>query len=273
MRELHLGISPCPNDTWIFHGLLREKVKVQGCHVKITLADIEELNRGLRTGRFDAAKASFAAVADLAESHVLLPAGGAMGMGVGPVLISRDEVSATSVRHPRVLLPGELTTATLLWRAFHADMEAREQQVRFDEIMPLLAAGKAEMGVCIHEGRFTWQERGFHLMEDLGARFEARFKLPLPLGGLFARRDLGMPVHRALTEAVRHSLAEARAHPVAALKTQRAHAQELDDTVIRRHVDLYVNSFTENVGPAGLEAIAGLATLMQRKLPPLAELV
>jgi 1,4-dihydroxy-6-naphthoate synthase len=272
MRELHLGISPCPNDTWVFHGLLRETVKVAGCHLKITLADIEELNRGLRAQRFDVAKASFAAVADLAESHVLLPAGAALGIGVGPVLLARDEASAIHVRNPRVLLPGENTTATLLWRAFHGDLGAQEKHVSFDQIMPMLAAGSAELGVCIHEGRFTWQERGFHLMEDLGARFEARFKLPLPLGGLFARKDLGSPVHRALTEAIRRSMAEARAHPLAALKTQRAHAQELDDAVIRKHVNLYVNSFTENIGTAGMDAVAGLATLMQKPLPPLAEM-
>lgn len=270
MRTLSLGISPCPNDTFIFHGLLTEAVRPEGFKLALHIADVEELNAGLINGDLDVAKASFPAAAEVASTHVTLPCGGAIGFGVGPVLLAPAEPDTLSTQRPRVLLPGKHTMATLLWRTFHSDIGAEEIQVRFDRIMPMLQAREAEYGVCIHEGRFTYGRYGLTLLEDLGTRFEVRFKQPLPLGGIFAKAALGREIHSALINAIRASLALAQSAPDAALATQRRHARELDDAVIREHVRCYVNQYSEKLDGAGLAALAGVEALLRKPLPPLA---
>ncbi|MSR75747.1 MAG: hypothetical protein EXS14_09805, partial [Planctomycetes bacterium] len=248
-----------------------KQVRVDGLNLDIHFADVEALNEGLVRGDFPVAKASFAAAAAVASTHVTLPCGGAVGFGVGPVLLAPAEPDANQAKRQRVLLPGENTTATLLWRTFHADIGAEELHVRFDRIMPMLQTGVADYGVCIHEGRFTWEQHGLTLLEDLGARYEVRFKQPLPLGGVFARADLGKDVHAALTRAIRASLQVAKNDPAAALVTQRLHAQELQDSVLQRHVECYVNQYTEKLDGAGLAALGTLESLLQHALPPIAD--
>jgi 1,4-dihydroxy-6-naphthoate synthase len=286
-RTVRLGISPCPNDTFAFHGLLTGAVRARGLDLVIELADIEQLNAGFATGRFDAAKVSFAAALEWSATSVVLRAGSALGFGVGPLLLSRpdaaplrlqDGVTATRGNQyapesrtdgrdlplrgengaPRVLCPGEHTTAHLLYRLFHAG-SGRIAQTVFSDILPALERGDADYGVCIHEGRFTYARHGLVLVEDLGATWERRFDAPLPLGGIVARSALGVETFASLDAAVRASLDCARADPVAALATMRAHAQELDDDVIRAHVDLYVNEWTRDLGPVGAQALRMLS--------------
>ena len=251
VTQIRLGISTCPNDTFAFHGILNHAVDLDGLDIQVQLMDVEELNRGLKAGAFDVAKASFATALRMTDEWVVLPSGSAIGFGVGPVLLS---AGATVPAHPRVLLPGEGTTAALLYTLLRPD-GGDIRHVVFSDIMPALERGEADLGVCIHEGRFTYAARGLHLVEDLGQRWEDETGAPLPLGGILARRDLGSDVLSRVQSAVRASLQHAIANRDEALTTMRRYAQELDDDVIWSHVDLYVNEWTLALGDRGRAAL------------------
>lgn len=255
--KLHLGISTCPNDTFAFAALLEGRSETFGLRFEAELLDVEELNQRLAGGDFDLAKGSFAAALDLTDQLGVLPSGSAIGFGNGPLLLSR-EVREAPQPGDRVLCPGANTTATLLYQAFYPQ-GPRPEQVRFDEIMPALEAGEADLGVCIHEARFTFAERGLHRVSDLGKLWLEETHSPLPLGGIFARRSLPTGVLRRAQAAVAASLDVARSDPGSALACMRRHAQELDDGVIQAHVDLYVNQWTRDLGVEGRAAIAALA--------------
>lgn len=271
MRRLSIGISPCPNDTFAFHGLLTGAVRVPGVELDFTLADVEELNERMLAGELDVAKISAHAALRAADRVVLLTAGSALGFGVGPVLLGAPDRPRRAAERPspRVLLPGRLTTAALLWELFHGG-EGEVRHVRFDAIPPALAAGSAELGVCIHEARFTWQSWGVEWVEDLGRAWERETGAPLPLGSIAARRTLDVGVVRALDAALRASIAHARADADGARATMRRHAQELDDDAIARHVALYVTDATLDLGEVGRAAFARLGELARARglLPP-----
>jgi 1,4-dihydroxy-6-naphthoate synthase len=252
-----VGLSTCPNDTFLFHGLLAGVVDTRGLELEFRLGDVQELNEALVAGELDVSKASFATALSLTDRFGVLATGSALGFGVGPVLLARPGLSGPP---KTILCPGAGTTATLLLRCLRPELVAQvpPRQVRFDEIMPALVAGEADAGVCIHEGRFTYAAAGLSLLEDLGARWEQETGTPVPLGGLLARLDLGADVHRRLNQALSSSLACARRDPDAALKTMRAHAQELDDEVIWQHVELYVNEHTTDLGDLGRRCLAEL---------------
>ena len=277
MMRIHLGISTCPNDTFAFHGILKKCVNLRGLEFAIELLDVEELNRRLLAGEFDVAKASFHAALYMTEQLGVLPVGSALGFGVGPILLGAspntrpgDRLRASAGGDlPHVLCPGEHTTATLLYRLFHAD-EGREKQVVFSNIMPALQAKKADFGVCIHEGRFTWKNYGLSFVEDLGSTWEADTSSPLPLGGILARHRLGEECMATLTAVIRDSLSYAEAHREEVVSTMRQYAQELSEGVMFQHVDLYVNEWTYDLGDVGRSA---LFTLHERAtdiglLPP-----
>jgi len=261
-RALRVGLSPCPNDTFLFHGLLEGLVDTRGLALEFVLGDVQQLNELLAAGELEVGKASFATALRIADRYGVLRVGSALGFGVGPVLLARPGLMGPP---RRVLAPGEGTTATLLLRALHPELceSAQLRQVRFDEIMPALARGEADAGVAIHEGRFTYAQHGLTLLEDLGASWERLTGGPVPLGGLLARRDLprehGADVFARLCAALRASLACARAAPADALVTMRRHAQELDDAVLWQHVELYVNAHTADLGEAGASALGELA--------------
>lgn len=254
-RRLRVGISTCPNDTFAFHALLAGAIDVDGVALEFTLGDVEELNEAAAAGTLDVAKVSFAAALGLGADWVVLPAGAALGFGVGPVVLG---AAGRRTERPRVLCPGAHTTATLLWRLFHPE-PADVEQVVFSAIMPALEEGRADLGVCIHEGRFTYADHGLELVEDLGATWERATGAPLPLGGIVARRELGAALHGALGRALRASIEWGRRHPDAALGSMRAHAQELADDVLWQHVELYVNDWTLDLGDGGRRALDALA--------------
>lgn len=251
MSRIRLGISTCPNDTFAFHGILTRSVDVHGLEFDVKLMDVEELNRGLAIGAFDVAKASFATALRMTSEWIVLPSGSALGFGVGPVLLSATE---SVPARPRVLLPGEGTTAAMLYSLLRND-GGDIRHVVFSEIMPALERDDADLGVCIHEGRFTYASRGLYLVEDLGEQWEHQTGAPLPLGGILARRDLGSDTLARVQSAVRASLEHALANRDESLSTMRLHAQELDDSVIWSHVDLYVNDWTLDLGDRGRAAL------------------
>ncbi len=258
MQTIRLGISTCPNDTFAFHGLLTRAVDWRGLDFKVELLDIQQLNDRLFAGGFDVAKTSFHAALLLADRYLVLPSGSALGFGVGPLLLAARPGTRPASAAQLTLCPGGQTTAALLFRMFYP-ATTRVEQVVFSEIMPRLQAGTADFGVCIHEGRFTWQQQGLSLIEDLGGRWEAETGSPLPLGGIVADRSLSPAVLAAVQRVIYDSLQFARADPAAALPTMRRYAQEFSDDVLRQHVELYVNDWTVDLGDVGRRAVAALA--------------
>jgi 1,4-dihydroxy-6-naphthoate synthase len=253
-----LGISTCPNDTFAFHGLLSREVDWRGLDFEVELLDIEQLNTRMLRGEFDACKVSFAAALGMAREVVVLPSGSALGFGVGPLLLAAEAETRPAAATQLTLCPGAQTTAALLFDLFHP-RSTRIEQALFSEIMPRLVARTADFGVCIHEGRFTWEAHGLHLVEDLGSRWEAETGCPLPLGGIVASRRLPAEVTAAVQRVIHDSLALALADPAAALPTMRRHAQEFDDRVLMQHVDLYVNEWTVDLGDTGRRALDELS--------------
>ena len=255
---IRLGISTCPNDTFAFHGLLTRAVDWRGLDFQVELLDVETLNKGLLAGDFDVCKASFHAALLAAADVVVLPSGSALGFGVGPLLLAAEPGTRPTHAHQLTLCPGRHTTAALLFELFHS-RSSRVEHVVFSEIMPRLEAHTADFGVCIHEGRFTWEARGLTLVEDLGTRWETDTGCPLPLGGIVARRRLPAATIAAVQHVIHDSLTLARANRDATLPTMRRHAQEFDDHVLMQHVDLYVNDWTLELGPTGRRALDALS--------------
>ena len=262
MTRIHLGISTCPNDTFAFHGLMTRQVDWRGLTFDVELIDIQQLNDRLFVGDFDVAKASFHAALLLADKTVVLPSGSALGFGVGPLLLSARAGVRPENNNQVTLCPGQQTTAALLFQLFHAHT-TQVRHVVFSDIMPDLKHGKADFGVCIHEGRFTWQNEGLGLVEDLGTRWEQETSCPLPLGGIIARRTLSTETIATVQAVLYDSLQLALSDRNAALPTMHKYAQEFDDDILMQHVDLYVNDWTINLGDVGKSALRQLSTRAQ----------
>lgn len=254
-----LGYSPCPNDTFIFHGLASGEVDWPG-GLDITLADVEELNSMAGRGELDVVKVSVAAAADLLDDYVLLRAGGAMGYGVGPILVAGEKCDLASLDGKRVAIPGRRTTANLLFGLCcrEAGISVELVEMVFDEVMPAVAAGDVAAGVVIHEGRFTFQEQGMTRILDLGAWWEEHTELPIPLGAIAIKRSLGKFIAKAMNESIRLSLLAAFAHPEKGREYIKSHAQEMDDDVIATHIDTFVTDYSLDVGDGGVEAVSRL---------------
>ena len=268
-RTIQLGISTCPNDTFAFHGLMTGASDLHGLTFDVQLMDVQQLNDRLLQGQFDVAKTSFHAALMMARETVVLRSGAALGFGVGPLLLSRhaDRDPAAFLRDrqqlPTVLCPGGTTTATLLYRLFY-DSPCDMKQVVFSEIMPALQDGTADFGVCIHEGRFTWQESGLHCVADLGERWEQQTGVALPLGGIIARRNLDPETITRVGSAIRSSIEYGLAHRQETLPSMRKYAAEFQDDVLFSHVDLYVNEHTIDLGETGRRALEELSALASR---------
>tara|TARA_B100000809_G_scaffold216175_1_gene221727 strand:- start:12825 stop:13679 length:855 start_codon:yes stop_codon:yes gene_type:complete len=264
MTPIHLGISTCPNDTFAFHAILKQKIDLRGLEFSIELLDVDELNQRLLRGDFDVAKTSFYAALSLGSEIGVLPVGSALGFGVGPLLLAArpdthpcNWMPASDRAQARVLCPGEKTTATLLYRLFHSGEGDIEYRV-FSEIMPALKEGAGDFGVCIHEGRFTWREHGLFLIEDLGERWEKLTSTPLPLGGIVARHRLGLECIETVKKVVKESVVYAVEHRDETVTTMRQYAQEFTDDVMFKHVDLYVNDWTVDLDLKGRAALTVL---------------
>ncbi len=251
---LRLGFSPCPNDCFVFHALVHGAV-APDLAWEVTMDDVEALNTRAADGALDVAKVSYHAYAYLAHRMVLLPAGGALGRGVGPLLVARDP--QLDLAGATVATPGGRTTANLLFDLF-AGAEARRTVLRYDRILPAVARGEVDAGLIIHESRFTFREHGLHAVRDLGTWWEERTGMPIPLGGIAVRRDLPTPLRRRIARAVRASVEAAWTDPAASEAYQARHAQEMSEEVRRRHVATYVNEFTREVGAEGRAAVRRL---------------
>ena len=256
---LRAGLSPCPNDTFMFHGLVHGRVAAGELRFEPGMEDVEALNLRLVEDRDAPAisKVSVAALGSLTKRYTVLAAGAALGRGVGPLVVARRPGDLAGLgASSRVGIPGQYTTAHLLLRVFAP--EVRTDVLRFEKIMPAVAAGTYDAGLVIHESRFTFHEHGLHQLADLGDLWEADTGLPLPLGVIVARRDLGEDRIRAVEEGLRKSVEAAFADREAPAAWIREHAQEMDPEVCRKHVDLYVNDFSVDLGEEGRAAVEAL---------------
>lgn len=261
-RHLRLGISTCPNDTFIFDAWVNGRLAPPGPKVDCVLDDISALNDMVFRGQLDIAKLSFFACAAVQDRYCILDAGGALGRGCGPLLVARPELLR---EWPvcTVAVPGQWTTANLLLQLYQPDIGCRVE-MPFDAIMPAVAAGEVDAGVIIHEGRFVYPDYGLALVADLGQWWEHETGCPIPLGCIAARRDVPEDVRQEVTETIRRSLAAAWRDPDAALPFMRVHAQHMDVQVMREHVALYVNEFSAGYGADGWRAIE---VLLERAAP------
>jgi 1,4-dihydroxy-6-naphthoate synthase len=244
---LSLAISPCPNDTFIFNAM--------ASNYRVVLDDVESLNRRAESGEFDVTKISVAAYGRIRERYALLRSGGAAGFGVGPLLV------AASARSPggRIAIPGTRTTAALLLTLL-GDFET--VPMRFDRIEDAVLQGDVDCGVLIHEGRFTYAEKGLHCLADLGEVWEAQMKCPIPLGAIAIKRELEGDVAHRVEEEIRESLRRAWLHPEETRKFVRQNAQEMSPAVMQSHIDLYVNDYSID---ADAGAIGRLVELGERR--------
>jgi 1,4-dihydroxy-6-naphthoate synthase len=258
LRRLRFGFSPCPNDTFAFwaavHGVVPSTLELAP-----EVADVETLNERAVGGDdpLEITKLSLPAFARAADRYAVLSAGAALGFGCGPLLVARSKSpirALDDLRGARVAIPGHNTTAFLLLRAI-APEPRQVVAMRFDDVMPAVAGGDCDAGLVIHEGRFTWREHGLREVADLGVLWERQTNGPLPLGVIAARRDLPHATLAELQRLLRASVELARAEPQRPREYVRAHAQELDDDVCARHVALYVNDFTVDLGASGRAAI------------------
>jgi 1,4-dihydroxy-6-naphthoate synthase len=257
MRELTFGFSPCPNDTFAFHALVHGLVDAPFT-VRPVLLDIEELNRAAHRSELDLTKLSFGAFSDVRDRYDLLRSGAALGRGVGPLVVARDETKLADAAAGHIAIPGRETTAFLLLRLFAPELgDVRE--MRFDEILGAVERGDVDAGLIIHESRFTYRDHGLVQVADLGELWEDETSLPVPLAGICARVDLDSETKRAAETAIRASVEHAFAHPEASREYVRAHSQELSDEVCDAHIALYVNEFSVDIGEEGLHAIDALA--------------
>ncbi|MFJ8579229.1 1,4-dihydroxy-6-naphthoate synthase [Micromonospora sp. NPDC093277] len=251
---LSLAISPCPNDTFVFDALVHGRVP-GAPPVEVTYADVDVTNTAAERGAFDLVKVSYAALPWLLDDYHLLPCGGALGRGCGPLVLTRGDRADLS--GATVAVPGERTTAYLLFRLWAADRPpARIEVVPFHEIMPGVAAGRYDAGLVIHEARFTYPRHGLTALVDLGEWWERDTGLPIPLGAILARKGAVDPVEAAAW--IRESVRQAWADPEASREYVLAHAQEMEPDVVDRHIALYVNDFTADLGEAGLAAVEAL---------------
>lgn len=257
-----LAYSPCPNDTYIFaaltNGLLENAPRVAAA-----LADVETLNEAAVRGAYELTKVSYGAIPLLTSRYRILRSGGALGRGCGPLVVARpaEVPSIEQLRHKRVAIPGERTTAYLLLRLALHEAELHDVltvPMRFDRIIPAVARGEADAGLVIHESRFTYAASGLVSVIDLGEWWEAATDLPIPLGAILVRDDLGTETAHSLDDAIRRSLAFARAHEGTVMGYVREHAFEMSEDVMRRHIALYVNEFSDDVGETGIDAVREL---------------
>jgi 1,4-dihydroxy-6-naphthoate synthase len=260
---LTLGISPCPNDTFAFHALLHGLVDSPR-QLEVRMHDVEALNRAAGRGELDVTKVSCAVLPRLSDRYVVLRSGGALGRGCGPLLVARRGTRLENLRGARIAVPGRDTTANLLLHLFGGGLPEPEE-LFYSEIPHAVASGVYDAGVIIHESRFTYRELGLDRLVDLGEWWEADTELPIPLGAIVARRELGTPLLRDLEAAITASVRYARRHPDASAAYVERHAQEMDPSVISRHIGLYVNDYTERVGAEGERA---LRELMRRAGAP-----
>lgn len=263
-RTLTLGFSPCPNDCFIFDALLHGKIDTEGLTFKPIIEDVEALNKKAFKAKLDISKLSFFTYAQVQKKYALLDSGSALGFGVGPLVVSGNQKPETKNRKLRIAIPGKNTTANLLFSLAYPHLK-NKTEVLFWKIEDEVLNGKFDLGVIIHESRFTYRKKGLTKIMDLGEWWEKKTRSPIPLGGIAIKRDLqgfgdleGLKLQKKAERVIRRSVEFAFANPNSSKAFVKRHAQEMDNTVIKKHIDLYVNKYSVSLGKKGRKAVAVL---------------
>lgn len=266
--KLTLGFSPCPNDTFIFDALIHKKIDTEGLDFEVFFDDVETLNNKALKAELDITKLSFHAFAYVANQYALLGAGSALGFGVGPLLISKKDFSNGLSSDLKVGIPGKYTTANFLLGIAYPELQNKVQLV-FSEIEEALINEEVDLGLIIHENRFTYQDKGLNKIVDLGDYWEKLTGCAIPLGGIVVNRNLDRETQLKVNRLVRQSVEYAFAHPKSSLEFIREHAQAMDEQVMYKHIELYVNKYSINLGAEGRKSIDTLFKLAsERNLIP-----
>ena len=261
---LTLGFSPCPNDTFIFDALVNKKIDTGGLEFEVCLEDVQTLNRWAMEGRLDLSKVSYGVLPLVTDEYAVLQSGGALGMGVGPLLIARKPLGALD--DLKVVIPGENTTAHMLFSLAYPNVR-QKRFVVFNEVEDAVLNGDADMGVIIHENRFTYAQRGLVKLADLGEYWEHTTGSPIPLGGIVARRTLDPELVSRVDALIRASVDYSFGQYPGISAYIQEHAQEMDESVMRQHIDLYVNDFSRSLGVSGEGAVETLLRVYESLHP------
>jgi len=255
--KLTLGFSPCPNDTFIFDALINKKIDTEGLEFDAVLEDVETLNEWALQGKLDITKLSFPAFFQSLDKYVLLNSGSALGKGVGPLLISENEQEISNVELSSIAIPGLNTTANMLL-GFAFPYARNKKPMLFSEIEDAVLAGKTDLGVIIHENRFTYQQKGLHKVMDLGEYWESKMKMPIPLGGIAVKRNIDAAIQEKIDSLIRKSLEYAFTNYPLITDYVKQHSQTMSEDVLRQHIELYVNNYSIDLGVEGKNAISVL---------------
>ena len=257
MSSIRLGLSPCPNDTFIFDALLHQKIDTRGLKFEPVFADVEELNAMAFRAELEVSKLSYHALALLTKEYQILNSGGALGRGVGPLLIAKKALSEAEIEQARIAIPGKHTTANFLLSLAYPAAQQKEAML-FSEIESAVLDGSVEAGLIIHENRFTYQEKGLVKLMDLGEYWEEVSGSLIPLGGIAVKRSMEPEMKTAIDQLIRESVAYAFKEPAASRDFVQKHAQEMDVKVTQQHIDLYVNQYSLDLGQEGRKAVQTL---------------
>ena len=264
--KLSLGFSPCPNDTFIFDAMIHHKIDTEGLDFEVFYDDVETLNQKAMRGELDITKLSYHAFAYVADKYVLMDAGSALGFGVGPLLISDVEISISDlqsgtirngkseIRNPLIGIPGKYTTANFLLGTAFPNATNKVELV-FSDIENAVLEGRVDIGLIIHENRFTYQDKGLKKIIDLGDYWEKETGCAIPLGGIVANRRLPLDIQHKVNRVIHRSVEFAFENPKSGLEFIRSHAQEMSEEVMYKHIELYVNKYSVDLGAEGRKAI------------------
>lgn len=264
--KLTIGFSPCPNDTFIFDALIHHKIDTEGLEFEVFYDDVETLNQKAFRGELDITKLSYHAFAYAADKYILLDSGSALGYGVGPLLISDLEITVSDlenaqirnhkseITNPLIAIPGKYTTANFLLSLAFPKADNKKELV-FSDIENAVLENRVDVGLIIHENRFTYQDKGLHKIIDLGDYWEKRTGYAIPLGGIVANRNLPNEIQQKINRVIRRSIQFAFANPKSGLDYIRSHAQEMSEDVMYKHIGLYVNDFSIDLGVEGKKAV------------------
>jgi len=267
---LTLGFSPCPNDTFIFYAMTHGKIDTEGLEFKVLLADVEELNQRAFANDLNITKLSYHAYAYLIQQYILLDSGSALGNNCGPLLIAKKNYTAEQLTKATIAIPGKYTTANFLFRLAYPKVNHTKEML-FSEIEAAILKEEVEVGLIIHENRFTYEEKGLVKIIDLGEYWESKYQLPIPLGGIVIQRSLPLEIQQKVNRILRKSVEYAFAHEEEVMPYVKQYAQEMEETVMKQHINLYVNNYTVDLGEKGKNAIQKLFEVAEKHeiIPPL----
>ena len=263
--KLKLSISTCPNDTFMFDAMVHRRIDTEGLEFDLTLCDIEQLNAAALDASADITKLSYAVVPEVLDRYKILNSGSALGRGNGPLLVSRHKIYPDELGDARIAIPGEHTTANRLLALLYP-VAANKRAYLFSDIADAVMSDECDAGVLIHEGRFTYRDKGLRLIADLGEEWEKRTALPLPLGAIAVSRRLDTDTRRTIDRVLRRSIAFAFENPAASAGFVRQYARELSEEVTRRHIELFVNAYSLDLGEEGRQAVVRLLELENEEI-------